>query len=71
MLPDASKTGCGKKGKVMKSGRKLDRCIYGSMMILAVSFLAPQGSLAADPAAGKKSQSYFLSRAEWTSNEKW
>ncbi|WP_249155564.1 DUF7482 domain-containing protein [Bradyrhizobium japonicum] len=44
----------------MKSGRKLDKRVCGSMMILVASFLAPQGSLAADPAAGKKITKLFL-----------
>jgi len=48
----------------MKPSKKLGRCICGSMMIFVVSFSAPQGSLAANPAADKKITKQFLTSGQ-------
>src|SRR6516164_6274655 len=48
----------------MKASKKLGRCICGSMMIFPASFSAPQGSLAANPAADKKITKQFLTSGQ-------
>src|SRR5215472_4368301 len=53
-----------KKGSVMKSSKRLGRCICGSVVIFVVSFSAPQGSLAANPAADKKITKQFLTSGQ-------
>jgi hypothetical protein len=53
-----------KKDRVLKPSKKLGRCICGSMMIFVVSFSAPQGSLAANPAADKKITKQFLTSGQ-------
>src|SRR5215212_7530127 len=53
-----------KKGRVMKPSKECCRYICASMMIFVVSFSAPQGSLAANPAADKKITKQFLTSGE-------
>ena len=48
----------------MKPSKKFSRCVCGSMMIFLVSFSAPQGSLAANPAAEKEITKQFLTSGQ-------
>src|SRR6201991_2290587 len=48
----------------MKPSKKYLRSICGSMMTFVVSFSAPQGSLAANPAADKKITKLFLTSGQ-------
>jgi len=48
----------------MKPSGKLVRCACGSMVVLVVSFLTPDVSLAADPAAGKTITKQFLTSGQ-------
>ena len=48
----------------MKPGMPLGRCICGPMVVLLVSFLATQGSLAADAPADKKITKQFLTSGQ-------
>jgi hypothetical protein len=53
-----------KKGRVMKTSKKLSRCICGSMIISLLLFSAPQGSLAAGPVTSKKITKQFLTSGQ-------
>ena len=48
----------------MKRSKECGRCILGSMMIVLVSFSAPQGTLAAGPVTDKKITKQFLTSGQ-------